>query len=76
MANSHKNELYGLARLKIIDLDPTKGGQWKKILFKNLFKINRKNIYFREVVKDIKVKVLKLKKSKSYLRHKMGKPER
>ena len=57
VANSHKNELYGLARLKIIDL-ASKG---EENPIQKFIKINQKNIYFKEVIINIK-KVLKLKK--------------
>ena len=56
VANSHKNELYGLARLKIIDL----ASQREKNPIQKFIKLNKKNKYFKEVVKDIQ-KVLKLK---------------
>jgi hypothetical protein len=56
VGNSHKNELYGLARLKIIDF----ASQGEKNPIQKFIKLNKKNKYFREVVKDIK-KVLKLK---------------
>ena len=56
MANSHKNVLYALARLKIIDL----ASEGEKNPIQKFIKLNKKNKYFREVVKDIK-KVLKLK---------------
>ncbi len=56
VANSHKNELYGLARLKIIDL----ASEGEKNPIQKFIQLNKKNKYFREVVKDIK-KVLKLK---------------
>ena len=57
VANSHKNELYGLARLKIIDL-ASKG---EENPIQKFIKINQKNIYFKEVIINIK-KVLRLKK--------------
>ena len=56
-ANSNKNEVYGLARLKIIDL-ASKG---EKNPIQKFIKINLKNIYFKEVIINIK-KVLRLKK--------------
>ena len=56
VANSHINEVYGLARLKIIDL-ASKG---EKNPIQKFIKLNRKNKYFKEVIIDIK-KVLKLK---------------
>mgnify|MGYP001322647992 CR=1 FL=1 len=56
VANSHKNVLYALARLKIIDL----ASEGEKNPIQKFIKLNKKNKYFREVVKDIK-KVLKLK---------------
>ena len=56
VANSHKNELYGLARLKIIDL----ASEGEKNPIQKFIKLNKKNKYFKEVVKDIQ-KVLKLK---------------
>ncbi len=57
VANSHKNELYGLARLKIIDL-ASKG---EENPIQKFIKINQKNIYFKDVIINIK-KVLRLKK--------------
>ncbi len=57
VGNSHKNELYGLARLKIIDL----ASEGEKNPIQKFIQLNKKNKYFREVVKDIK-KVLRLKK--------------
>ena len=57
VANSHKNELYGLARLKIIDL-ASKG---EENPIQKFIKINQKNIFFKEVIINIK-KVLRLKK--------------
>ena len=56
-ANSNKNEVYGLARLKIIDL-ASKG---EENPIQKFIKINQKNIYFKEVIINIK-KVLRLKK--------------
>ncbi len=55
-ADSHLNEVYGLARLKIIDL----ASQREKNPIQKFIKLNKKNKYFKEVVKDIQ-KVLKLK---------------
>ena len=57
VANSHKNELYGLARLKIIDL-ASKG---EENPIQKFIKINQKNIYFKEVIINIK-KLLRLKR--------------
>ena len=56
VANSRINEVYGLARLKIIDL----ASQGEKNPIQTFIKLNKKNKYFKEVVKDIQ-KVLKLK---------------
>ena len=56
VAYSHINEVYSLARLKIIDL----ASQGEKNPIQKFIKLNNKNKYFREVVKDIQ-KVLKLK---------------
>jgi hypothetical protein len=56
VANSNVNEVYGLARLKIIDL-ASKG---EKNPIQKFIKLNKKNRYFKEVIIDIK-KVLKLK---------------
>ena len=56
VANSNVNEVYGLARLKIIDL----ASQGEKNPIQTFIKLNKKNKYFKEVVKDIQ-KVLKLK---------------
>ena len=56
VAYSHINEVYGLARLKIIDL----ANQGEKNPIQTFIKLNKKNRYFKEVVKDIQ-KVLKLK---------------
>ena len=56
VANSHKNELYGLARLKIIDL-ASKG---EKNPIQKFIKLNSKNRYFKDVITDIK-NVFKLK---------------
>ena len=69
VANSHKNELYGLARLKIIDL----ASEGEKNPIQKFIQLNKKNKYFREVVKDIK-KVLKLKnQNHTYVTRIMGK---
>ena len=69
VANSHKNELYGLARLKIIDL----ASEGEKNPIQKFIQLNRKNKYFREVVKDIK-KVLKLKnQNHTYVTRMLGK---
>lgn len=69
VANSHKNELYGLARLKIIDL----ASQGEKNPIQRFIQLNKKNKYFREVVKDIK-KVLKLKnQNHTYVTRMLGK---
>ena len=56
VADSHINIVYGLARLKIIDL----ASQGEKNPIQKFIKLNKKNKYFKEVVKDIQ-KVLKLK---------------
>ena len=56
VANSHINEVYGLARLKIIDL----ASEGDKNPIQTFIKLNKKNKYFKEVIKDIQ-KVLKLK---------------
>ena len=56
VANSRINEVYGLARLKIIDL----ASEGEKNPIQTFIKLNKKNKYFKEVVKDIQ-KVLKLK---------------
>ena len=56
VANSRINEVYGLARLKIIDL----ASQGEKNPIQTFIKLNKKNKYFKEVVKDIQ-KVIKLK---------------
>ena len=50
VANSNVNEVYGLARLKIIDL----ASQGEKNPIRKFIKLNMKNKYFKEVVKDIK----------------------
>ena len=55
-ADPHINIVYGLARLKIIDL----ASQGEKNPIQKFIKLNKKNKYFKEVVKDIQ-KVLKLK---------------
>ena len=55
-ANTDKNELYGLARLKIIDL-ASKG---EKNPIQKFIKLNSKNRYFKDVITDIK-RVFKLK---------------
>ena len=69
VANSHKNELYGLARLKIIDL----ASEGEKNPIQKFIQLNKKNKYFREVVKDIK-KVLKLKnQNHTYVTRMLGK---
>ena len=69
VANSHKNELYGLARLKIIDL----ASEGEKNPIQKFIQLNKKNKYFREVVKDIK-KVLKLKnQNHTYVTRILGK---
>ena len=69
VANSHKNELYGLARLKILDL----ASEGEKNPIQKFIKLNKKNKYFREVVKDIK-KVLKLKnQNHTYVTRMLGK---
>ena len=57
VANSKTNEIYALAKLKIIDL--AKKGQDDPI--KSFVKHNRKNRYFKGVVTNIK-KVIRLKK--------------
>ena len=57
VADSHINEVYGLARLKIIDL----ASQGEQNPVQKFIKINKKNRYFKEVIINIK-KVLKLKK--------------
>ena len=57
VANSDINEVYGLARLKIIDL----ASQGEQNPVQKFIKINKKNRYFKEVIINIK-KVLKLKK--------------
>jgi len=57
VANSKLNEVFSLARLKIIDL-ASKG---EKNPIQKFIKINLKNIYFKEVIINIK-KVLRLKK--------------
>ena len=57
VANSNINEIYGLARLKIIDL--ASKGEQKPV--QKFIKINYKNKYFKEVIINIK-KVLRLKK--------------
>ncbi len=57
VANSDINEVYGLARLKIIDL-ASKGEQNP---IQKFIKMNNKNRYFKDVIINIK-KVLKLKK--------------
>ena len=54
-ANSDKNEVYGLARLKIIDLASREKNPIQKFI-----KLNIKNRYFKDVITDIK-KVFKLK---------------
>ncbi len=56
IADSHINIVYGLARLKIIDL----ASQGEKNPIQKFVKLNMKNKYFKEVVKDIQ-EVLKLK---------------
>ena len=55
-ADSHTNEVYGLARLKIIDL----ASQREKNPIQKFIKLNKKNKYFKEVIKDIK-RVFKFK---------------
>ncbi len=68
-ANSHKNEVYGLARLKIIDL-ASKG---EKNPIQKFIKLNIKNRYFKDVITDIK-KVLKLKnQNHTYVTRMLGK---
>ena len=68
-ANSNKNEVYGLARLKIIDL----ASEGEKNPIQKFIQLNKKNKYFREVVKDIK-KVLKLKnQNHTYVTRILGK---
>ena len=57
VANSKINEVYGLARLKIIDL-ASKGEQYPVQKF---IKIKKKNRYFKEAVMNIK-KVFRFKK--------------
>jgi len=57
VANSNFNEVYGLARLKIIDL--ASKGERKPV--QKFIKINKKNRYFKEVIFNLK-KVLKLMK--------------
>ena len=57
VANSKINEVYGLARLKIIDL--ANKGEKNPVL--KFIKINNKNRYFKELIINIK-KVLRLKK--------------
>ena len=57
VADSHINIVYGLARLKIIDL----ASQGEENPIQKFIKINQKNIYFKEVIINIK-KVLRLKK--------------
>ena len=57
MANSNKNEVYALAKLKIIDL-ASKGN---KNPIKTFVSKHSKSIYFKEVVINIK-KILRLKK--------------
>jgi len=68
-ANSNKNEVYGLARLKIIDL--ASKGEEKPI--QKFIKLNIKNRYFKDVITDIK-KVLKLKnQNHTYVTKMLGK---
>lgn len=57
VANSKLNEVFSLARLKIIDL-ASKG---ERDPIQKFIKINEKNIYFKKVIINIK-KVLRLKK--------------
>ena len=57
VANSKINEVYGLARLKIIDL----ANKGEKYPVQKFIKINKKNRYFKEPIMNIK-KVLRLKK--------------
>jgi hypothetical protein len=69
VANSHKNELYALARLKILDF----ASEGEKNPIQKFIKLNKKSKYFREVVKDIK-KVLKLKnQNHTYVTRVLGK---
>ena len=55
-ANSHINEVYGLARLKIIDL----ASRGEENPIQKFIKLNSKNRYFKDVITDIK-NVFKLK---------------
>ena len=57
VANSNINEVYGLARLKIINL----ASQGAQNPVKKFIKMNEKNRYFKEVIINIK-KVYRLKK--------------
>jgi len=69
VADSHINEVYGLARLKIIDL----ASEGEKNPIQTFIKLNKKNKYFKEVVKDI-LKVLKLKnQDHTKVTHMLGK---
>ena len=57
VANSKINEVYGLARLKIIDL----AHKGEKYPVQKFIKINKKNRYFKEAIINMK-KVFRLKK--------------